>query len=171
MAADTRLVVVGASAGGVPALKLMAGAPGRFPGGDGARPACRRAREPAAAVLAPERLAVEHAEQGDPIAPAASTWPRQAITCCRRPADALRAAQRNTHAAGDRPAVPVGGARVGAARVGVVLTGMLDDGTAGLQAIKQPGGRPSSRTRPTRGAQHAAQCDAHVEVDHCVPWR
>ena len=57
----------------------------------------------------------------------------------------------------------------GAGTVGVVLTGMLDDGTAGLQAIKACGGTavvqdPSEAYAPSM----PRSAIDNVEVDHCV---
>jgi two-component system chemotaxis response regulator CheB len=58
----------------------------------------------------------------------------------------------------------------GPGAIGVILTGNLDDGTAGLWAIKRLGGiaivqDPAEAMFPSMPA-HAL---AHVEVDHCVP--
>jgi len=54
--------------------------------------------------------------------------------------------------------------------IGIVLTGGLDDGTAGLQAIKQRGGTaivqdPQDAENPSM-PRNALK---HVRVDHCVP--
>lgn len=58
----------------------------------------------------------------------------------------------------------------GSAAIGVILTGQLNDGTAGLREIKRNGGvtvvqDPSDAEYPDMPTSAAA----HVEVDYCIP--
>jgi two-component system, chemotaxis family, protein-glutamate methylesterase/glutaminase len=57
----------------------------------------------------------------------------------------------------------------GADVIGVILTGMLDDGTFGLQAIKECGGTAVVQD-PTEAAEPSMPLSAleNVEVDHCI---
>ena len=58
----------------------------------------------------------------------------------------------------------------GSGTIGVVLTGRLDDGTAGLQAIKACGGTAIVQD-PAEAQEPSMPLSAlrHVTVDHCVP--
>ncbi len=58
----------------------------------------------------------------------------------------------------------------GPAAVGVILTGTMDDGTAGLQAIKACGGLAVVQD-PQDALEPSMPCSAlkHVQIDHCGP--
>jgi two-component system chemotaxis response regulator CheB len=168
------IVVIGASAGGVRALcKLVALLPEDFPAAIlvvlhiGAH----SSNLPTLLSIA-GRLPARHAEQGDVV--------RAGEILVAPPdhhllfSDGAATLTRNAREHHTRPAVDplFRSAAVGAgARViGVVLTGRLDDGSAGLQAIKASGGLavvqdPADCEEPSM-PQHALES---VEVDLCLP--
>lgn len=113
-----------------------------------------------------------HAAEGEPIA--AGTWyvaPPDRHLLLRDGHAHLSRGPRENHC---RPAIDPLFRSValgwGDRAIGVVLTGQLDDGTAGLAAIKSRGGvavvqDPSSAL----AASMPASALANVDVDHCVP--
>lgn len=172
------VVVMGASAGGVAALTgILAGLPGDFPApilivmhvGD----------HPSVLPTLLARscaLPVRHAGDGEPLGPGVVlVAPPGRHLLVERDGDALRAVltsgPRENHA---RPAIDplfrsAAVACAGAA-AGVILTGYLDDGVAGLAAIKACGGTaivqdPAGATAPDM-PRHAIE---QVAVDRCLP--
>src|SRR5215212_7061388 len=169
------IVVVGASAGGVQALQtLIAGLPANFP----------------AAVLVvlhipahtPSHLhtilaraatiPVTPAEDGEAIVPGhvyVAATDRHLLV----EADRLRVT-RGPKENRVRPAVDVlfrsAAYAFGPRVIGIVLSGMLDDGTAGSWAIKDRGGMVLVQS--PQDAEHAAMPEStiqHVAVDHTLP--
>lgn len=169
-----RLIVIGASAGGVAALRaLVSQLPPDLPA-----PVLVVLHVGAYPSLLPSLLAsagpmsAGHAEDGQPLLPGRIyVAPPDQHLLVTEEAVHLSRGPKEHHS---RPAVDplfrsaalAHGARV----VGVVLTGHLDDGTSGLQAIKACGGvaivqDPADAQEPSMPLSALR----HVKVDLCLP--
>ena len=170
----TRLVLIGASAGGVAALtRLTAELPADF-----AAPLLVVLHVGAHRSILPELLAkrcpldVAHARDGETMRPGMlRVAPPDLHMTVTDGSLRLRHGPKENHA---RPAIdPLfrsAALQRGRDAVGVVLTGSLDDGTAGLQAIKAMGGTtvvqdPADAEEPSMPASALR----HAQVDHCLP--
>jgi two-component system chemotaxis response regulator CheB len=169
-----RVIAIGASVGGLAALQsIVRRLPGDFPA-----PILVVQHVGHHRSLLPELLArqgpltVAHAVQGEPLrAGHIHVAPPDRHMLVEGNAILLTRGPKEHHT---RPAVdPLFRSLAlahGAAAVGVVLTGRLDDGTPGLQAIKACGGvavvqDPASAEEPGMPASALR----FVAVDHCVP--
>jgi two-component system chemotaxis response regulator CheB len=171
------IVVIGASAGGVEALvALMRSLPADLeaavfvvlhvpPQSSSMLPVILDRSGPLPAQHARDGLPIERGQIY--VAP-----PDHHLVVERERMRVVRGPRENRH----RPAVDVlfrsAAWEYGPHVIGVVLTGTLDDGTAGLLAIKQRGGiavvqHPDDALYP--GMPRSAL--AHVDVDHSVPLR
>lgn len=167
------IIVIGASAGGVEALqRLMRGLPPGLPAAIFIVLHIGRSQTQLAEIL--DRagpLPVKQAVSGEPI--------EQGQVYVAAPDrhlllhDGHVLLRRGPHENMSRPAIdPLfrsAACTFGARAIGVILSGALNDGTAGLLAVKRCGGctvvqHPASAAVPSmpRSALH------HVEVDHCV---
>jgi len=169
-----QLVVIGASAGGVSALSALVA---RLPS-DFAAPLLIVLHIGAHRSILAEildrsgALPVEEARQGQRIEAGriyVAAPDRHLLVIDRTLHLSLAAKEHHTRPAIDPLFVSAALARDTHA-IGVVLTGRLDDGTAGLQAIKICGGTaviqdPADAEAPDMPASALR----HVEVDHCVP--
>jgi two-component system, chemotaxis family, protein-glutamate methylesterase/glutaminase len=167
------VIVIGASTGGVAALlELASGLPPKLPAIVGVvlhvgslpsiLPQLLSARSALRAV---------HPQDGDPLRPG-TIYVAPPDHHMLFTTDAVRLSQgpRENHA---RPAIDplfrTAALHWGAGAVGVVLSGQLDDGTAGLKAIKDCGGAaivqdPGEAIEPAMPRSALA----NVAVDHCV---
>ena len=140
-----RVVVIGASAGGVPALTdVIAALPDDFP----AALLIVLHVNPDAPSLLPAilsrttRLETRHAEDGDPIAPGRILIapPDFQMTVADGTVRVERGPRENNMRPAIDPLMRSAAQQLGPRAIGVVLTGMLFDGTVGLSAIKAAGG-------------------------------
>lgn len=169
------IVVVGSSAGGIEALKQLVS---RLP-----------AELPAAICIAqhiaadsPGLLAGIIARDAHlPTALATDRMPLELGTILVAPPDrhlliergyvrVVRGPRENLHRPSIDPLFRSAAAAYGSRVVGIVLTGLLYDGTAGLQAIKSRGG--ISMVQDPAEAQFASMPLSalnQVQIDHCLP--
>jgi two-component system chemotaxis response regulator CheB len=168
------VIVIGASAGGVHALlELAERLPPFFPA-----PICIVQHIGANPSLLPELLRFRgqnhamHAEHGQQLTPGTlHVAPPDCHMLLEGDRLHLTHGPKENHA---RPAIdPLfrsAAASMGPGVIGVILTGQMDDGTAGLAAIKDCGGVAVVQD-PASAAEPAMPRSAlkHVAVDHCVP--
>src|SRR5688572_30825396 len=169
------IVVIGASAGGVEALReVVAGLPPQLPAAVCVVTHLPPARESQLArVLAragPLRVVEVRAETPIEKGVIYVATPNRHLVVAKSVVASEMGPRENRH----RPSVDVlfrsAAAAFGPRVIGVVLSGALDDGTAGLQAIKAADGiavvqDPQDARMPSMPL-HALRS---VEVDHCVP--
>ena len=169
-----RLVVIGASLGGVPALiQIAAALPEGFPA-----PVLTVLHVGQLPSILPtllasnSRLEVSHATHDEPLhAGRIYVAPPDHHMLVVDDRIVLTRGPKEHHT---RPAIdPLFRSAAlahGADVVGVVLTGTLDDGTTGLQAIKEAGGVAVVQDPEDAFARSMpASALKYVEVDHCVP--
>jgi two-component system chemotaxis response regulator CheB len=168
-----KLVTVGASAGGVPALlELAAALPHDFPAPILVVLHIGTHRSILPQLLArATRLDVAHGRHGERLQPGRiRIAPPDHHMLVAGDTIALNRGPKEHHS---RPAIdPLFRSAALSRRsstIGVVLTGMLDDGTAGLQAIKECGGLAVVQD-PTDAIEPSMPASAltHVDVDYCL---
>jgi two-component system chemotaxis response regulator CheB len=172
---DTRhIIVIGASAGGVEALRhLAAGLPEGFPASVFAVvhfPPHSTSNLPAILSRAGPLPAV-HPENGDPIRPGIIYLapPDRHLLVERGRIVVTQGPRENGHRPAVDPLFRSAAGAYGRAVVGVVLTGNLDDGTAGLASVRRRAGTtvvqdPADAAHPGMPSSALAE----VRVDHCV---
>jgi two-component system chemotaxis response regulator CheB len=175
---EQKIVVIGASAGGVDALmQLVRALPKNF-----AAPVCAVLHlSPDSPSMLAEILArsspmrVVAAEDGAPLKNGTvyvAVPDRHLIVGKHGSIRVMRGPRENLHRPAVDPLFRSAAAAYGARAIGVVLTGNLDDGTAGMIAIKKRGG--IAIIQDPRDAIHPAMPQNvlnHTEVDACLPLR
>jgi two-component system, chemotaxis family, protein-glutamate methylesterase/glutaminase len=167
-------IVIGASAGGVAALlELAASLPRELDAvvGMALHVGSRHSILPEL-LTARGRMPAIHPEDGQPLRPGIIhvAPPDFHMTFTADRVRLSRSARENHARPAIDPLFRSAALAFGDRAIGVVLTGDLDDGTAGLAAIKQCGGiavvqDPATAVEPSMPAS-ALQ---HVAVDHCLP--
>jgi two-component system chemotaxis response regulator CheB len=169
-----KVVVVGASAGGVHALlEIAANLPPAFPA-----PICIVQHIGSNPSLLPELMRFRgpnhalHAEDGQHLATGTlHVAPPDRHMLLEGDRIRLTHGPKENHA---RPAIdPLFRSAAfsrGPSVIGVILTGQMDDGTVGLKAVKDCGGIAIVQDPKTAAEQSMPRSAlAHVDVDHCVP--
>ena len=171
----TRLVVIGASAGGIETLRaLFRDLPANFPA-----PVCivmhMAPESPGilpSILMRPEGLPVLHPRDGQPLRAGAAyvAPPDQHLLAEPGVLRLSRGPRENRFRPAIDPLFRSAAQSFGPAAVGVILSGNLDDGAAGLWTIKQMGGvaivqDPADALFPSMPTQAARR----VDVDYSVP--
>jgi len=169
------IIVIGASAGGIEALKELVGG---FPPDLPASVFVVVHLSPSFPSLLPDILSrcgplpAGHPENGEEIVPGRIyvAPPDHHITLEPGLIWVTRGPRENGHRPAVDPLFRTAARAYGPRVVGVVLTGALDDGTAGLMSIKSRGGvavvqDPNEAVAPAM----PRNAIAHVKVDHILP--
>jgi len=173
MPANSRVVVIGASAGGPAALRrLLSRLPASFPAPVLVTMHVGSFNTDLPNILGREtKLPVRHAADGDPIQP--GTVLMAAPDRHLLVADGVVRLSRGPKENFSRPAIdPMFRTAAFSCKeraVGIILSGMLDDGTVGLQAIKAYGGVALVQD-PADAEESSMPRSAleHVDIDACL---
>lgn len=168
------IVVVGTSAGGLAALRaLLRGIPEDF-----AAPICivqhiGRYPSRASELLQPwSALPIRMVSAPMPLEPGKVYFaaPDQHLLIAAGHAVPERGPRENFARPAIDPLFRSAAEEFGPATIGVILTGRLNDGTAGLYELKKRGG--TAIVQDPRSAEYSdmpQSAATHVDIDHCVP--
>jgi two-component system chemotaxis response regulator CheB len=173
MSAQPKLVVIGASAGGLAALKqIVAGLPDDFPAAVLVTMHIGNHESILPRILSSySALPVRHAADREPITPGTILIAPSDHHLLVEPGHAVlsHGPKENFSRPAIDPLFRTAAAAYRTAAIGVVLTGNLDDGTVGLQAIKAYGGvaivqDPEEAEAPSM----PLSAIRHVDIDLCL---